>query len=258
MSLVAVIATVRVCSPIAGCASFSLWCSRLCCPQAGRLLHNRGAEHIRACSVFLLSDPLGHWVEPKMTDLLFDTPWWLPAVIAAVGVVLFVTGNKRTEAKLRNAGLAVVLLGIALAAVSYFVDTPLERAEKQSRQLVKAFEKTDWATMSSILDRDAIVSLQSLPIYTGRDEIVAAAKKAHERYGFKSATVLSANGERADTLITVNVVLLTEQDALGRTLNSDWQFEWQERADGWSLVEVRALKIGQSKGEEIRGMFPGR
>ena len=24
-----------------------------------------------------------------MSNLLFDTPWWLPAVIAAVGVVLF-------------------------------------------------------------------------------------------------------------------------------------------------------------------------
>ena len=54
-----------------------------------------------------------------MTDLLFDTPWWLPPSIAGAGVVLFVTGNKRVEQKIRLAGLAVICLAVLLAAVSY-------------------------------------------------------------------------------------------------------------------------------------------
>jgi hypothetical protein len=194
-----------------------------------------------------------------MSDLLFDTPWWLPTVIAAVGVVLFVTGNKRTDAKFRNGGTAVILLAIALAVLSYLVDTPLETAKRQSRELVNAFEKSDWTKMSSILDPNATVTLHSLPIYTGRDEIIAAAKKAHEQYGFKTARLLSASGTQADTLITINMSLLTEQSsAMAATLNSNWQFEWQQRADGWSLVEVRAMKIGSFSGEDIRVLFPRR
>jgi hypothetical protein len=192
-----------------------------------------------------------------MSNLLLDTPWWLPAVIAAAGVVLFVAGNKRTDARVRSAGLGVVLLGIALAALSYFVDTPTEKAEHQSRELVNAFEKADWTKMSSILDPAATVTLHSLPVYTDRDEIIAAAKKAHEQYGFKTARILSAGGEQADTIITINISLFTEQSsAMAATLNSEWQFEWQERADGWSLVEVRALKIGSLGGDDVRGLFP--
>ena len=43
---------------------------------------------------------------------------------------------------------------------------------------------------------------------------------------------------------------------MASTLNSEWQFDWQQRADGWSLVEVRALKIGSQQGDQIQGMFP--
>ncbi len=193
-----------------------------------------------------------------MSELLFDTPWWLPGLVGAVGVILFVTGNKRAENNIRNAGAAVVLLAILLAAVSYFVDTPRETALKRSHELVDAFERADWATMTSILDPTAAVTVLNFPIYSNRDAIMTAAKKAHEQYGFKSVNVLTSSATQADTLITVNVFLLSEQDALGRTLNSEWQFEWQQTPDGWSLVEIRGLKIGQSTGDQIRNMFPGR
>lgn len=193
-----------------------------------------------------------------MTDLLFNTPWWLPALVAAIGAVLFVTGNKRTENRVRNAGAAVVLLAVALAAVSYFVDTPLETAERRTSELVDAFERADWPAMTSILDPTAAVTVLGNPVYGNRDDIITNAKKAHERYGFKSATILSSTAEQTQSVITVTIILLTEQDSLGRTLNSQWQFEWLKGAEGWALVEIRALKIGQSTGDQVREMFPGR
>lgn len=193
-----------------------------------------------------------------MTELLFDTPWWLPVLIGTVGVVLFITGNKRVQTKVRYAGLGVIGLAILLAAVSYFVDTPTETALKKSKQLITSFDKQDWTTFASVLDRDTDVSLHSLPIYQGREDIVAAAKKAYQQYGFTSANVLMSHAERVDTQITVDLTLLTQQTSLGRPMNSDWQFEWQQSADGWRLVEVRALQIGQQKGEDIRRLFPSR
>jgi hypothetical protein len=191
-----------------------------------------------------------------MQEMLFHTPWWLPTLIAGVGVVVFITGNRRTESRVRTAGLGIILLAILLAAVSYFVDTPLETAERRSNELVKAFEKADWPKMTSILDRSAVVKVLDRNIYTSRDDIIEAAKKAHQKYGFKSANVLSSSATQADTVITVNLTLLTEQDALGRTLNSRWEFEWQNTADGWMLVEVRAVQIGNVTGTDMRNMFP--
>ena len=192
-----------------------------------------------------------------MTELLFNTPWWLPTLIAGVGIVIFVTGNKRVENRVRAAGAGVVLLAVVLAAVSYFVDTPIETAERQSNELVKAFEKSDWATMTSILDPGATLTVLSANVYHNRDEIIAAAKKAHERYGFKTARVLFSDATQADTVITVSLTLLTEQ-SIPNTLNSRWEFEWQETAEGWRLVQVRAIQIGQSTGEQMKPMFPGR
>ena len=191
-----------------------------------------------------------------MTDLLFDTPWWLPIVVAGVGVVLFVTGNKRVEDKVRYAGLAMIALAVLLVVVSYFVDTPLEMAEKKTRQIVEAFNKQDWATFGSIPDKDTLVSLQSLPLYTGGAEIAEAGKRAYQQYGFKSANVLMSSAERADSVITVNITVLTTEGTLGRPINSEWAFEWQESAEGWALVEIRALQIGQQRGDNIKGLFP--
>ena len=193
-----------------------------------------------------------------MTDLLFDTPWWLPALIAAVGVVLFVTGNNRLETKVKYAGLGVVALAVVLTAVSYLVDTPVETAERRTRLLVDAFERADWPAMSAILDPEATAYAFSIPVYRGREKIMEKAQEVHGRHGFKSVNVVTMNSERADTVITVNTFLFSEQDAVGRTLNSDWQFEWQRRAEGWRLMGVRAVKIGNYTGDQVESLFPGR
>jgi hypothetical protein len=192
-----------------------------------------------------------------MTDWLFDTPWWLPVLIAGIGVVVFVSGNKRLDSKVRMAGLAVIALAVLLVAVSYFVDTPRERAVNQTRELCYAFERADWPTMSRILDPSATVTVLSAPIYANRDELIAAAKTAHEKYGFRSVRVLNTNSEQVQSQITVTLTLLTEQNtAIANTLTSQWQFEWQESRDGWTLVEVRALKIGNAQDAQMRPMFP--
>jgi hypothetical protein len=193
-----------------------------------------------------------------MTDLLFDTPWWLPALIAGAGVVLFVTGNNRLERKVKLAGLAAVALAGVLMAVSYLVDTPVEKAERRSQELVDAFERADWAAMKANLDPAAALTIHGVSLYGDRDTLVAAAEKAHGQHGFKSVDVLSMNAARADTMITVGLVVLSDQDTVGRRINSEWQFDFRQTADGWALVEVRAIKIGNLGGDQMRDQFPRR
>src|SRR6476646_3389166 len=95
----------------------------------------------------------------NLSELLFHTPWWLPVTIAGVGVVLFITGNNRVEAKVRNAGLAIVALAILLVGVSWLVDTDLEKAVKDTKALVRAVNDRDWATMTRLLDPKASLAV---------------------------------------------------------------------------------------------------
>lgn len=193
-----------------------------------------------------------------MTEVLFDTPWWLPALLAAVGLVLFMTGNARVENRVRLAGVAVVCLAILLVAVSYAVDTPRETAERKTRELCYAFERADWPAMTAILDPQTAVTVLSANVYQDRDAIMAGAKSAHDKYGFKNVAILNATAEQVQSQITVTIVLLSEQNSFANTLNSTWQFEWRQSQEGWFLYEVRAVQIGQNTGDQIRGMFPGK
>jgi hypothetical protein len=194
-----------------------------------------------------------------MTELLFDTPWWLPVGIAALGVIVFVSGNRRRETRVRAAGGVLVLLAAVLFGVSYYMDTPTERAERQARELVRAVVGRDWRTVTSLLDPRASVAIINgkLPIYTNRDQIIAGATNAAERYDFKTATITSLDARRDDTVITVTVNILSDQGAtMGYRLPTEWQLEWQETANGWSLIRITCLRIGQASGEATRQQFP--
>ena len=192
----------------------------------------------------------------NFTDYFFDTPWWLPAAIAAVGAVVFYTANNRREIRLRTVGLVVVCLAIVLATVSYFVDTDLEKAEKQTRAIVDAFEAKDWPKFRSLLHANTSLGiLNGITLYRGRDTIASRAQEASEKYGFDAVNITSTNSRQDQTLITVSVGLLSTQNVTG-PITSTWEFDWIESADGWYLNEVRAVQIGRQQGEQMQGMFP--
>jgi hypothetical protein len=192
--------------------------------------------------------------------LLFETPWWLPTVIVLVGGVVAYTANQRREMRLRATGLAIIVLGIALALLSYVVDTDRERAVKQTRQLVSSFANKDWETMRGLLHPKASVGVaNSMTLYTDRDQIVAGAKTAAERYGFKSLTITSLEARQDQTIITVTLNVLSIQDQTGgRPITSSWEFDWLESANGWSLYKIRAVQIGNQQSDRLERMFPGR
>jgi len=195
------------------------------------------------------------------TRLLFDTPWWLPTAIILVGTVIFYTANNRRETKLRNIGLAVAGLGVVLAAVSYFVDTDQERAVNRTKQLVKSFEKRDWATMRSLLHPRVTLGIANVPmtLYNDRDQIVARAMEAADRYGFQSVTITSLDARQDQTLITVSINVLSVQErTAGRPITSTWEFEWLQSAGGWSLYKIRAIEVAGRQAERIEPMFPRR
>ena len=193
-----------------------------------------------------------------MANLLFDTPLWLPAALVFLGIALFWNGNRRQEAKVRNAGLLFVLAAVAVMAVSHYVDTPAETATKQSKALVRAVEQRDWATLKTTLDPlTSLHVLGGIQLYDTRDEIIAAAQEAVDRYGLKNVRILNTTAEHTDTVINVTMFLMSEQDtAAAGTITTTWQFEWQQTGDAWSLARITNVKIGNMTGEGAARQFP--
>src|SRR5688500_13290540 len=176
-----------------------------------------------------------------MSDLLLDVPWWMIAGLAGLGAFVFVSGNRRQETKVRNAGVAIVAMAIAWAVLSYYVDTPVEMTSRRSREFVKSVVDKNWPVTTSILDPAASLSVldSGNAVYTTRDQILDGAKQAVDRYGLKSATIFSLGARRDDSLITVDLDIISDQDAtMGRQINTSWQFEWQQTGDDWRLLRI--------------------
>jgi len=193
-----------------------------------------------------------------VTRLLFDAPWWLPTTLAFLGIALFWNGNRRSDTKLRNAGLGLLLAAVAVMVTSHFVDTDIEKAEKQSKRLVRSVEQRDWATAKTILDPNTSLHvLGGIQLYDSRDQIIEAAKKGVDQYGLKTERILNTTSEQTDTVIVVTMFLMSEQDAAAvNTITTTWQFEWQQSGETWSLVRITNIKIGNLQGEDAGRQFP--
>jgi hypothetical protein len=192
-----------------------------------------------------------------MTDLFFDPPWYLPVAIAALGIYLFVFGNRRQEGKVRNAGLGVLLVAVALFLMGRFIDTDREKAEKGTRALIASVESHDWTRMASLLDAKANVATPRGAVYGNREMIVGGAQAATEQYGVKNIRVTSLQSRQDSSgVVMVDLDVWSDQGLTGTPFPTSWQMEWHELPDGWKLMRVVCLKIGQETGEGLDGRFP--
>ncbi len=193
-----------------------------------------------------------------MQDFLFNTPWWAPVAISAVGIFVFLSGNRRHGTKVRNAGLAIALGAMLLAGVGYYIDTPLERAEKGTRQFVRSVIAKDANTLRGLMDPKArLTVLSAATPYQDREQIISGALAAVDQYGIKGANILSLDAEQVDTSINVTISVLSDQDAtFGRPITTSWQFEWLKTAEGWRLFGITCLRIGDMEGDAASRQFP--
>ena len=195
----------------------------------------------------------------KLTDYLFNTPWWLPAILVGVGAVVFYVANNRVDRRNRTIGLLIVFVGVLVAVTSYFVNTDLEKAEDRTRNVVNAVDRRDWDALKSLLDPSTSVGISSaVTLYRGPEQIATKAREASERHGFKSVDVTGMTSRQDQTLITISIGVVSVQDAVGAPITSRWEFDYIQASDGWFLNEIRAVQIGQSQGEQMEHMFPRR
>src|SRR5688572_7149199 len=186
----------------------------------------------------------------SFSDYLFHTPWWLPTIFLVVGAVVFYVANNRLDRRNRTIGLIILSLGVLVGVISYFVNTDLEKAEDNTRAIVKAVDEKNWDGLKALLDRSTSVSIAgAVTLYRGPDQIATKAKEASDRYGFKSVDVTGMNSRQDQSLITISVGVISVQDAVGAPIPSRWEFDYNQASDGWYLNEIRAIEIGRQSGE---------
>jgi len=192
-----------------------------------------------------------------MTDLLFDQPWWLPTSIIILGIALFISGNRRQLIRLRNAGAALVIAAVVLMLISFFVETDKEKCLRQTHELVDSVVAADWKKFSSLLDSRVSLGLVSTTIYADQSQLLQGAQEGTQKYGLKAVHILSIKAKQTQSLITVDMSVMTEQDfTMGRPLPSGWELEWEQTETGWKLDRLTCLRIDDLNLDEMSRQFP--
>jgi hypothetical protein len=183
-----------------------------------------------------------------MEDLFFDTPWWLLTLLIGGGGYVWYTGNARSEKSWKIGGIVIALVGVGLAITSCLVTTDKEYVDQHTRQIVEAFNRRDWPALHGLLDPHT--SLEG--VYTNRDQIIDGGKKTVDAIGLTGASITSLQTKQTDTLITVDLNILSSQDiTMGRPTVTSWRFDWENRGTGWKLVRIEPLQNEQISKDDV-------
>jgi hypothetical protein len=169
---------------------------------------------------------------------LYEIPWWVPAGVGLLGIVLFWTAHNGADRRLRFAGLAVMAIAVALGILSYFLLSDADKAIRCTRQLVRAVENRDRETMRRLLHHDIVV----VGMYTGRDDVIDKGLAAVDYANIRSISIteLRAKKDPEDPIVSVDMRV--------RVLGSDidWQLIWLRTDNAWVLKRAEVLSEHRS------------
>jgi hypothetical protein len=166
---------------------------------------------------------------------LYETPWWLPAGIAAVGVVLFMVGTSKGEKRLRLAGAGVVALAVLLIGLSWALKSEREIVEERTRGMLTAIEKRDWQTFRGYLHPKIVVvgSVQ------GPERVAGAVEAAVRLFDIDSLRVSALDAVVEGETIQVSVQVVAH--GKNTMQPTGWQLDWRKDQTGqWTLFDVDA------------------
>ena len=178
----------------------------------------------------------GQSIEEKIvSDLLFDTPWWLFALLGMVAATLMISGNARQNRRLLTAGAAVLALGILLAITSYLVDTPKEKAVKGTHAFIDGIIARDKTKIAAELHPNASIEGWN------RQSIIDGAVTYADMYGLQGATITGMTVEQQAPHIIIDMVVFSTHDvakAQINTIQSEWQLDWLDDGIGHYLLKT--------------------
>lgn len=188
-----------------------------------------------------------------MRDLLFSVPWYLPTLLAIVGLAVFVSGNRRQNPRVRTTGFALIGVAILWAVVSYLVETPKEICERQTRQYVRSVVERDWTTFNKLMEPDVRFTDGSNWQINGRQTWADDVKTGADQIGLKGASITSLNVEESGAIVITTITVYSTQElAMDRPVDSEWQLEWRNSGGQWLLHELKPLRVSGTSLDQVR------
>jgi len=181
-----------------------------------------------------------------MAELLANVPWWLLISLAVAAAVMLIHGNRTINTKWRAAGVATISLLLLLTAARFLIDTPAEKAERQTRQIVNCVNTGNWGQLQALIEPGTAAEFDGVrPDANGGDAIIHAAEVAAKAVGLTSVGIYTLRTEQTNDLVTVTFVAYSMQDqSQGRAVVSDWQFDWRVREHQPHLTKITLLNLG--------------
>lgn len=191
-----------------------------------------------------------------MRDLLFSVPWYLPTLLAIIGLAIFVSGNRRQKPAMRAVGFGLIGLAILWAVVSYLVETPKEICERQTRQYVRAVVDRDWTTFDKLLEPGMRFTDGSAWHIDGSDTWAQDVKSGADQIGLKGASITGLQATESQDTVTTTITVYSTQDlTLDRPVDSEWTLEWRQSNGRWLLHELKPLRVSGASLDQVRGML---
>jgi hypothetical protein len=172
-----------------------------------------------------------------MLDWFYEIPLWIPVTLAIGGLILFWTGLQRLEARLRVAGMIVVIAAIALGAASWILESDREIVERQTRELLASIDKRDWNKTEQLLHPDFAIAG-----FGNRQQILADLKRYSQEYELQNVRVFNVKAAKPNPKIIATLTMLAELQKSPTGLIG-WQLEWEKTSAGWQLLSADSPTI---------------
>ena len=202
--------------------------------------NRRGDARLRSYSKGVYEVPPTAWY----LHYLLEQPWPVVIVLLAVAAVLRVVGRRGGDVRLVRGSFVAALLGVAVLATAYLLQTDREQVVQRSLQLVEAAERGDTTQLQHLLaTRVTLLGPGGDPWLTGdavHQRIEAGAHYAgggdHRVYDTRAGVA----GDVGVSVIRVRSRWERQGPGLARTA---WRLEWERRDGRWQLTRLYWLDL---------------
>jgi hypothetical protein len=156
-----------------------------------------------------------------MYEFFASPPWYLPVVIAFAAIACLAQGNARMSKKTKRMGLALSAVAGLLVLTAYVLESGREQAIRLTREIAAAVDERDWATFDARLDP----KVRFAPIYNGKAELSAGAKKSAEAVDVKNISLSGIDVQAEPGGYTVTFLATADiTTGSGRRVPTNWKF----------------------------------
>lgn len=192
---------------------------------------------------------------PLYYDWLFHWPVPLLVVLLGVAAVCRVLASRRRDERLNYAALAALALAGALFLAAHFVETPYEKVEARTRELVAATAPLNMQSVDAVLSTGCILTGPGGEHWLRFDEVRAELQRALERYAVESHGVRGVGVEvTSDTeaLSLLQLATTMRESLYGAPMRTQWLLHWQNVDGQWRVTQIQWLEInGQPPHDRI-------